>query len=204
MATYKEREIALLQEELLKVRSLLKSHNIEINYFGKIAQECYMEVLLIASLKCLTKDVRGYKSLEFSDAMVEEVTDNVIAFMSQTSLKTHSELTYFLNELKRVNDLKEKKEKELLEVVQLKEFTLAELQELYDKIYKAARQYTTDAWQIVEFLEDFFNEFNGVEVAKKEIQILQKKVYCEMRQYTTNTEDVDNILESFLNNSLIQ
>lgn len=103
MSTYREREIELLQEELLEVRSLLKSHNMEINYFGKIAQDCYMEVLLIASIKCSTRDVREYETLEFSDAMVEEVTDNVIAFMSQTSLKTHSELTYFLKELKRVN-----------------------------------------------------------------------------------------------------
>ncbi len=99
---YYKKQLLALQEELLEMRSSLKHNNHKINYFGKVSEECYMEVLLCASATGSTTSVRNYKSLEFSDAMVEEVTDNVVAFMNKR-LKPYSELTYFLNELNRIN-----------------------------------------------------------------------------------------------------
>lgn len=98
---YKKQQLAL-QEELLELRHSLKHNNHKINYFGKVSEECYMEVLLLASLNVSKEDVKNYKSYEYPYAMVEEVIDNVIAYMTET-LKSHSELTYFLNELNRIN-----------------------------------------------------------------------------------------------------
>jgi hypothetical protein len=107
MSTYNERKKQLLRETLLEMNSLLTNYNKTVNYFDKDVENVYSTLLLAGAVNCRLQDVRNFDRYSFLHLCVdtldvEEVKENVCAFMTDF-LRPHSELTYFLNELKRYN-----------------------------------------------------------------------------------------------------
>lgn len=108
MSTYYENKKQQLREVLLEMNSLLTKYNTTINYFSNEEQNLYSTLLLAGAVNCRVQDVRNVDRYAFSHLSVdtldvEEAKENVCAFMTDV-LRPHSELTYFLNELKRYNE----------------------------------------------------------------------------------------------------